>query len=116
MLLVDSEIRYSKQQRLYTKEFIARGQIVVVQDDNIDREYSTEELFDLHPVITGLLKKFGWLDKMDYWHLDGSNGRYMRKSSAANIIFDTRTKCGYAIADIETGDELTIRYDFGGEE
>jgi SET domain-containing protein len=113
MMLVRSRVAASPIEGLgvYADEFIPSGTLLWQLNRDFVAMFKRAELEQFPPHIREFVEKYSFPDFEDesllYVELD--NGRFMNHSEAPNTDFTAFNK-GYALRDIEVGEEITCNY------
>lgn len=114
MLLVETYIGHSAIHGLgcYARQAIAKGQLVWVYDERIDRRIREADVPALPPSIQAFLGVYGYTELFDGERvivLCGDHSRHMNHADDPNLA-STETGDNYAARDIAPGEELTCNY------
>lgn len=113
MLLVTTYVAASSIEGagVFAAERIAGGARIWLLEPRLDRLFPIDELDSLPPAAQDFARRYGYVSGDDpaKWVLELDNGRFMNHSAAPNTRFDAPDG-GYAIRDIEAGEELTCNY------
>ena len=113
MMLVRSRVAASPIEGLgvYADEFIPSSTLVWQLNRDFVATFKRAELEQFPPHIREFVEKYSFPDSEDesllYVELD--NGRFMNHSETPNTDF-TAFNNGYALRDIEAGEEITCNY------
>lgn len=96
---------------VFAAEPIAAGARIWLLDPKLDRLVHKDEISSLPPAMQALAARYGYPsgDDPDLIILELDHGCYMNHSLAPNSRFDTPDG-GYAIRDIDAGEEITCDY------
>lgn len=113
MLLVDTYVGPSAIEGVgvFAAQKIAKGQLIYRFVPEFDRLIAKAELAGLPESTRRFVERYTYRHPTDaaFLVLDADNGRHMNHSEAPNTDFRD-LKLGYAIADIEPGEEITCNY------
>lgn len=95
---------------LFTRQFIAEGDVVWRFDPMFDRTFSEPALSALSPEFQKAVRYYGSFSE-GLWLYDIGDAKYMNHADAPNVVTGPGTSYMVAARDIEAGEELTCNYD-----
>lgn len=89
---------------------VKKGETVWVYESDFCKTFSSDEVKKMPPVQQAYINKYAYRthDEPDIWELDLDNGRFMNHSENPNT--DYTDMKGWAVRDIEAGEEITCDY------
>lgn len=113
MLLVHTYVAPSTIEGVgvFASEPIASGALIWLLEPRLDRLFPIDELETLPAAAQAFVRRYGYSsgDDRTKWVLELDNGRFMNHSTQPNTRFDAPDG-GYALRDIDAGEELTCDY------
>ena len=116
MLIVETYIDVSpgKGIGLFAKEYIAKGSVYWVRDENFDKIFLQNQLEQYPKLASDFIKIHGFLEQTGDWYLCGDNARFSNHSRLPNTEnhFDYLGRIQYSIAteNISPGNEIFCDY------
>ena len=113
MLLISTYVAQSPIEGLgvFSDEFVPAGSLIWSLNPKFDIFVHETEIGALPPHMRSFIARFSYphLDQPGYRVVDLDNGRFMNHDLAPNTDFRVFDK-GYALTDIERGEEITCNY------
>lgn len=113
MMLVKTTIKNSciEGVGVFAAEFIAKGTEIWRLDERFDLVYAQAAVETFPPDMQEYFKRYGYphMQREGLVVLELDNGRFMNHSEEPNTDF-TRPDIGFALADINVGEEITCNY------
>ncbi len=113
MMLVRTYVSPSTIEGLgvYAAEFIPAGSLIWKLNSKFIATFSPSDIEEFPPHIREFVDKYGFADQENenLFYMELDNGRFMNHSEAPNSDF-TRPEGGYALRDIQPGEEITCNY------
>ncbi len=96
---------------VYADEFIPAGTLIWKLNPKFMATFSLRDMEAFPPHIREYVEKYGFPahENKDLYYMELDNGRFMNHSETPNTDF-TRPDSGYALCDIQAGEELTSNY------
>lgn len=96
---------------VFADEFVAKGTLIWRLHEKLDVQMSAGDIAKLPPHMQEFIRIYSYpnLEREGYVIVDSDNGRFMNHADAPNTDFRD-FNWGYALADIQRGDELTCDY------
>ena len=96
---------------IFAAEPIAAGTPIWILDERFDHLISEGEIAGLHAVLRAAVERYGYphMTRPGIRVVEFDNGRFMNHAARPNTNF-TDLETGWAIRDIEAGEELTCDY------
>jgi hypothetical protein len=113
MMLVQTYVSSSPIEGVgvFSAEHIRKGQLICRLEPNFDALFKINDVAGWPPHMDEFIRRYCYRhrDLLDTWVLELDNGRFMNHSDCPNTNFEA-FYTGYAISDIEIGEELTCNY------
>ncbi len=113
MLTIRTEVKMSHIHGLevFSCQKVAAGALIWQLNAPFDIKISEKDIPHLPEAVRDFLTIYGYLDKElpGVMILESDNGRFMNHSDVPNVTYPP-TQFGYALRDIDAGEELTCNY------
>jgi uncharacterized protein len=113
MMLVQTKVQNSHIEGvgIFAAQFIRKGQEIWRLDDRFDLVYPEKTVASFPPDMQDYFNRYGYphMTRSGFIVLEIDNGRFMNHSETPNTNF-TDAELGWAIRDIQIGEELLCDY------
>lgn len=113
MFLVETYLSPSPLEGLgvYASHATSKGQVLWVLDPAVDILLSPAQIADRPEVYQGFIRRYAYFDRtLGAYLLDGDHARFLNHCATPNLDFSGPDGSGFAVRDIQAGEEILCDY------